>query len=98
MLAMPAKTVAEDVIVRFDPRPETGVFVSEGFIGKQVFKPTVPSPTQLAILLQYTFRQASLDSLNYMKRTALHMACDANLGHSHQKIIELLTDKYGANV
>ena len=50
---------------RFDPRPETGVYVLSGVDGSQEFVPTIPTPVELGVMLRYVFRQASLDSGEY---------------------------------
>jgi ankyrin repeat protein len=98
MLPRCCEEIMEDVLARFDPRPETGIFVTNDVTGKQVFIKAVANPNELSILLKYTYRQAAIDSINRFHRTALHMACDANKVNSHEKIIFRLIDTYGCNV
>lgn len=86
-----------DVLARFDPRPETGVFVSSAVGETQDFIPTVPSPVELATLMRSMFKQAAIDSVNSMRRTSLHIACDANQINSHEDTIKRLIDIYGCN-
>lgn len=66
--------------------------------GDQIFVKTVASPQDLQVLLNYTYRQAAIDSINRFHRTALHMACDANKVSSHERIVLRLVDDYGCNV
>jgi hypothetical protein len=86
-----------DVLARFDPRPETGVFVTIPGTEQQEFVPTIPSPVELAVLMRFMFRQAAVDSINSMKRTALHVACDSNRVFSHESVIQRFIDVYGCN-
>ena len=88
----------KDVLLRFDPRPETGISVSHGVDGGQIFIPTIPSPNELGVLLRYMFRQSALDNSNNMLRTPLHVACDENVVESHREGIMMLISKYGVNV
>ena len=97
MLGHSCEEIMFDVLTRFDPRPETGVFIIRGVAGEQVFIPTIPSPVELSSMLRYLFRQASIDSVNSWKRTALHVACDNNKVDSHQRVIYTLMDTYGCN-
>ena len=39
-----------------------------------------------------------MDSVNNLKRTCLHIACDKNQINSHQEIINLLVNTFGVNV
>ena len=87
-----------DVLTRFDPRPETGVFVTIPGTEQQEFIPTIPSPVELSVVMRFMFRQAAVDSINSMKRTALHVACDSNRIASHESVIRRLIDVYGCNV
>ena len=98
MLAPSCEEIMNDVLHRFDPRPETGIFVTATTTGEQVFIKTIPSANELAVLLKYTFRQAALDSVNNWKRTALHLACDCNHIKSHEVLILRLVDYHGCNV
>jgi ankyrin repeat protein len=98
MLPRSCEEIMQDVLARFDPRRETGVFVTNDLTGEQIFVKTVANPADLTILLNYTYRQAAIDSINRFRRTALHMACDANIVNSHEKIIYRLVDFYGCNV
>ena len=75
----------------------TGVYVLSGADGSQEFVPTIPTPVELGVMLRYVFRQASLDSVNSWKRTALHVACDNNKVDSHARTIYQLIDVFGAN-
>lgn len=97
MLPRSCKEIMDDVLLRFDPRPETGIFVTN-VSGEQTFIKTIASPHDLGVLLKYIFRQAAIDSINRWHRTALHMACDANIIDSHRQIIFRLIDDYGCNV
>jgi hypothetical protein len=98
MVPLSCLEIMEDVLTRFDPRPETGIFVMHALRGEQIFIRTIPTPTELGILLRYVLRQAAVDMINNWHRTALHLACDANKINSHEAIILLLLDKYGCNV
>jgi ankyrin repeat protein len=98
MLPKSCKEIMEDVLERFDPRPETGIFINSDLSLGQTFIKTIPAPNELSILLKYVYRQACIDSINSWRRTALHLACDANKVNSHEQIIFLLVDKYGCNV
>ena len=98
MMPMSCTEIMDDVLTRFDPRPETGVFVTVELNTDQVFIRTIPTPTELAVLLRYVFRQAAVDMINRWHRTALHLACDANKIKSHERVILLLIDTYGCNV
>ena len=97
MLAPSSDEIMEDVLQRFDPRPESGVFLTGGVNGEQIFVKTVSNPTDLAVLLKYTFRQSALDTINNWKRTPLHMACDANHINSHEALILRMIDFHGCN-
>eukprot|EP01041_Mallomonas_annulata_P002379 gene2379-4623_t len=100
MLASPGPDIVEDILKRFDARPETGVYVISVVREEQsmVFIPTIETASDLSDLLRFLFRQASLDCTNGMKRTPLHVACDANNVNSHDKTISMLVDIYGCNV
>ena len=97
MLSHCCPDIMWDVLERFDPRPETGVYVSTGTAGAQEFVPTIPSPVELAVLLRYVFRQAAVDAINGQKRTALHVAADSNKIDSHRDAVFTLIDDYGCN-
>jgi hypothetical protein len=98
MLPRSCIEIQEDVLLRFDPRPETGIFINADGSLNQIFVKTIPTFNELSILLKYVYRQAAIDSINHWRRTALHLACDANKINSHEKIIFSLIDKYGCNV
>lgn len=98
MVPRSCEEIMEDVLARFDPRPETGIIVTNEVTGDQDFIKTIPQPSDLSVLLKYTLRQAAVDMINKWRRTALHMACDANVISSHEKLIVLLIDVYGCNV
>lgn len=100
MLAPSCPGITDDILARFDPRPETGIYILKTGEGDsvQVFIPTIPSAAELAVLLKYTFKQTSLDTVNNLGRSALHVACDANKINSHEKSIVSLIDVHGANV
>ncbi len=98
MLPNSCEQIMLDVLSRFDPRPETGIFVTVDGAAEQRFIKTVPTPADLSVLLKYTYRQAALDAINSWSRTALHVACDANKVNSHEKVIFLLVNTYGCNV
>lgn len=97
MLPRSCREIMDDVLLRFDPRPETGIFVTNE-AGDQVFIKTIANVQDLSTLLKFVFRQAAIDSINRWHRTALHMACDANVIDSHRQIIFRLIDDYGCNV
>lgn len=90
--------IVQDVLNRFDPRPETGIFINDGISQEQKFIKTIPTFNELSTLLKCVFRQGAIDSINNWHRTALHLACDANKVNSHEKIIFSLIDTYGCNV
>jgi ankyrin repeat protein len=98
MLSPSCKEIMEDVLERFDPRPETGIFLNGGLNGEQIFLKTIPSAVELGILLKHTFRQSALDTINNWKRTPLHLACDANHINSHEALILRMIDFHGCNV
>ena len=98
MIPRSCEEIMEDVLARFDPRPETGIIVTNELTGDQDFIKTIPQPSDLSVLLRYVFRQAAVDMINRWRRTALHMACDANVVNSHERVIILLIDVYGCNV
>lgn len=98
MLAPSSAEIMEDVLARFDPRPESGIFLNGGINGEQILLKTVATPADLAVLLKCTFRQAALDPINNWKRTPLHMACDANHINSHEQLILRMIDFHGCNV
>jgi hypothetical protein len=98
MIAPTCTEIMDDVLHRFDPRPETGIFVSTAIEDQLLFIPTIPSSNELSILLQYIFRQSALDNTNSWNRTPLHLACDENNIASHRQVILLLIHKYGCNV
>jgi hypothetical protein len=98
MLAPPCDEVVKDVLKRFDPRPESGQFVATGALLIPTFTPTIGNVHELSILLLYLFRQTACDSVNGLKRTALHLLCDANQLDSHKVSIHILTERYGCNV
>lgn len=98
MIPRSCEEIMHDVLHRFDPRPETGIFVYDEISGDQVFIKTIPAPAELGILLKYVFRQAAVDGINKWRRTALHVACDANNVNSHEKVIDRLIEEYGCNV
>jgi ankyrin repeat protein len=98
MIAPTCVEIMDDVLHRFDPRPETGIFVSTAIEDQLLFIPTIPSANELSILLQYIFRQSALDCTNSWNRTSLHLACDENTIASHREVILLLIHKYGCNV
>lgn len=97
LVPTPTQHIADDILKRFDARPESGIYVLSDLDG-MVFVSTVVSASDLSDLIRYVFQQASLDHTNDMKRTPLHSACDANVVNSHDPVISLLIDKYGANV
>eukprot|EP00605_Chrysophyceae_sp_TOSAG23-4_P002678 GSChrysophyteH1.ASY1.ANO1.2954.1 assembled CDS len=68
MLAHTCDQIMDDVLERFDPRPETGVFMIKGTAGEAIFVPSIASPFDLAVLLRYVFRQAAIDSLLLLDR------------------------------
>jgi hypothetical protein len=47
--------------------------------------------------MRFMFRQAAVDTINSLKRTALHSTCDANKIDSHEPVIRQLIDIYGCN-
>lgn len=98
MLAPSSSEVMEDVLARFDPRPESGIFLNGGVNGEQVLIKTIANATDLSILLKCTFRQSALDTINTWKRTPLHLACDANHINSHEALILRMIDFHGCNV
>ena len=98
MLPRSCREIMEDVLERFDPRPETGIFINSELSFANNFVKTIPTPAELSVLLKYVYRQACIDSINNWHRTPLHLACDANKVNSHEKIIMCLIDKYGCNV
>lgn len=98
MLPRSCPEIMDDVLQRFDPRPETGIFINSDVSYTQIFVKTIPTPIELAVLLKYVYRQACIDSINSWHRTALHLACDSNKVNSHEKIIFSLIDAYGCNV
>jgi hypothetical protein len=51
--------VIGDVLARFDPRPETGIFVLSGATRDEKFIPTIEEAGDLAVLIKYVFRQVS---------------------------------------
>jgi hypothetical protein len=46
----------QDVLKRFDPRPESGQFVATGALLIPTFTPTIGNVHELGILLTYLFR------------------------------------------
>jgi ankyrin repeat protein len=98
MLPRSCQEIMEDVCRRFDPRPESGIFITHPATTENIFIKTIATPKDLGILLHYIFRQAAVDSINRWHRTALHVACDANIINSHEKIIFRLMDDYGCNL
>lgn len=98
MLPRSCKEIMEDVLLRFDPRPESGVFVTNEATGEPAFIKTIANAQDLSVLLKFVFRQAAIDSINRWHRTALHLACDSNVIDSHRQIIFRLIDDYGCNV
>lgn len=98
MLPKTSEHIMEDVLMRFDPRPETGIFISVSSSTKQEFIPTIPSSNELNKLLVCLYNASCLDMLNNFNRTPLHVACDANLIGSHEKIIGNLVNVYGCNL
>ena len=97
MIAPCCEEIMNDVLMRFDPRPESGIFISN-IHGEQILIKSINTSTDLSILLKNVYRQTSLDSINHWKRTALHMACDANQINTHEKVIFRLIDFHGCNV
>jgi ankyrin repeat protein len=97
MLPTVAVEVQDDVLMRFDPRPETGVFTKNNITGLQKFVPTVKAPMDLSVLLKNCFRQSSIDSLNSWKRTPLQIASEMNQLNSYEDIITILLDVHGCN-
>lgn len=97
MIGHSSKEIMYDVLNRFDPRKETGVFVTSGAAGNQEFVPSIADPISLASMLRSVFRQAAIDGINNANRTALHLAADANRVDSHQSTIITLIDEYGCN-
>ena len=100
MLAPSCQGITDDIMIRFDPRQETGCYVLKAFgvDNEQVFVPTVPSANELGIILKYVFKQSALDTTNYLGKSALHVACEANKTNSHEKVIEIMIDTHGCNV
>ena len=98
MIPHTSAEIMNDVLTRFDPRPETGMFKTHEITGEQTFIKTIQTPADLAALLRCTFRQAAVDSCNSWKRTACHVACDENKINSHQEVIYQLIDHHGCNV
>jgi ankyrin repeat protein len=98
MLAPSCPEIMDDVLARFDPRPESGIFLTGGVNGEQVFLKTISTGADLAVLLKCTFRQSALDTINNWKRTPLHLACDANHINSHEALILRMIDFHGCNV
>ena len=100
MLAPSCEGIAVDIVERFDPRPETGVYVlkSVGDDNEQMFIPTIPSPHELGIILKYVFKQSALDNVNRLGKSALHVACDANKINSHDEVVSIMINKHGCNV
>jgi ankyrin repeat protein len=105
LLAVPGcnPQIFSDVLSRFDPRPETGVFKNvkskrAGKYSTKLFVPTIDTSRDLCVLLKECFRQAVLDSVNNMKRTCFHLACDLNQITSHEEIIASLVNVFGVNV
>jgi len=97
MIALCSIEIMDDVLNRFDPRPESGIFISAQK-GEQIFIKCINSAQELSLLLRNIYRQTALDSINNWKRTALHIACDQNQINSHENIIYLLINYYGCNV
>eukprot|EP01038_Epipyxis_sp_PR26KG_P010329 gene10329-13878_t len=98
MLGHSSEEIMNDVLQRFDPRPEMGIYVTSLISANQDFIPIIPSPVDLGILLKHVFRQAAVDSMNSWKRTPLHIACYLNVINSHEKIILRLMNFHGSNV
>jgi len=96
-LAPISEDVMNDVLNRFDPRPETGIKMYNSQTAEYSFVKTIANADSLQILLGYAFRQSSIDSGNNWKRTALHLACDGNKINSHEKTILMLIDVHGAS-
>jgi len=89
--------IVEDVLARFDPRPETGITIFNPLDSSYTFVPTIATSEALQILLGCAFRQASIDLGNNLKRSALHVACENNRINSHEKTIVMLIDVHGAS-
>lgn len=97
MLPIVSVEVQDDVLMRFDPRPETGIFTKNNITGLQKFIPIVKSAIDLSVLLKNCFRQSSIDSLNSWKRTPLQIAAEMNQLNSYEGIITILLDVHGVN-
>jgi len=97
MIALCSIEIMYDVLSRFDPRPESGIFISAEK-GEQIFIKCINTAQELSLLLRNIYRQTALDSINNWKRTALHIACDMNQINSHENIIYRLINYYGCNV
>jgi hypothetical protein len=49
--------IIQDVLNRFDPRPETGIFLYKGVNRDEIFVPTVMGSMELGVMIRYVFRQ-----------------------------------------
>jgi len=95
--------IFDDTLTRFDPRPETGVYRAmrskrAGQFAIKKFVPTIDLPRDFAYLLKVVIKAFVLETNNRLRRTVLHVACDANRIRSHEEIIVTLVDHYGVNV
>jgi hypothetical protein len=97
MLPKTNKQVQDDVLARFDPRPETGIYVST-VMGAQLYIKIVATAQDLSVLLKCMFRQCAVDSVNSWQRTACMTAADENNCSTHEPVLDELIDSFGCNV
>lgn len=98
MLPFVSEDIVTDVLARFDPHPETGIFLIQPETGKQIYISTIANAEELVFLVKRCYFLAAIDILNNMHRTPLHVACDVNYISSHAKVIDLLVNTYGSNL
>jgi hypothetical protein len=105
-LTAPADADVIDYVLRtFDPRPETGIFVSNPLYNPlkpddiMKFVPTVATAQDLEKLLSQCLRMCALDVRNVLfRRSPLQVACDSNTVDSHMPAITFLLRECGCNV
>lgn len=96
----PVWTAVECVLRRMDPDPESGI-LAKAHIDDEVYEtwvPTVSTPSHLVELLKRCFQYSALQTPNHLGRTALHEACSANKGNSHEETLKVLLEKHIGNV
>ena len=54
------------------------------------FVPTIPFPRDFAVLLKVVLKAFVLETNNALRRTLLHIACDANQIRSHEGTYSIL--------